>query len=284
VQYTFNLLSGDYKTTYKIGAGPNPENSRVTTANYSLHFPDRWVQDELEVTAGNATGVDILDRAKSGFANNCGRSEDTFKVGAGAMIANKVGPLRAIRSYLGANSGTYTERDQLMYESSTDTVTYLRVHEIPPLRDWYDYNPAANGMTFQADNMSGSVPIDGTPDTVPISAPQWQLVTGAQGSVVNTYTLQTNIANAASNVQQYYSDDTTPSEVQCTGDAFEYGASGTQFNMTVPCTDPTLGCTSAMTSTRHTEYLAPGASAADAAAFARQTTNPVTVTTASFAP
>ena len=34
---TSSLLSGDYKTTYKLNAGPNPEDSTVTTA--VLHAP-----------------------------------------------------------------------------------------------------------------------------------------------------------------------------------------------------------------------------------------------------
>ena len=143
VNYQFVLLSGNYKSTYKISAGPNPENSTVTTSRYSAHFADRWVHDELWITAGNATNVDILDVHKSGFAGNCGRSEATFSRGPGAFIANKSGPVRAIRSYLGANSGTYTQRDEIMYEGRMDVTTHLRVHAIPPLRDWMDYSAAA---------------------------------------------------------------------------------------------------------------------------------------------
>src|SRR5215218_9508649 len=53
VNYTFNLLSGAYKTTYKLQDGPNPENSSVTTPYYTDHFSDRWLKDELHVRAGN---------------------------------------------------------------------------------------------------------------------------------------------------------------------------------------------------------------------------------------
>jgi hypothetical protein len=98
VGYRFSLNSGDYKTTYNLANGPNPENSRVTTAAYSLHFPDRWKVDELEVTAGDATGVDILDGHKEGFAGTCGRSEQTFSTGEGAMVVRTTGPVGAIRS------------------------------------------------------------------------------------------------------------------------------------------------------------------------------------------
>ena len=72
VNYTFNLLSGDYKTTYRLGAGPNPENSTVTTDFYSHHFSDRWKDDALRITAPQSSGVDILDRHKNLFApGNC---------------------------------------------------------------------------------------------------------------------------------------------------------------------------------------------------------------------
>jgi len=283
VQYTFNLLSGDYKTTYNIASGPNPENSRVTTANYTARFPDRWVEDELKVLAGNATETDILDRHSGGFAGSCGRSEDTFKVGGGAIIANKVGPVRAIRSYLGANSGTYTQRDHLLYENSSDTVTYLRVHAIPPLRGFYDYSPAASGMTFSASNVAG-VPVDGVPDTVPTASAAWRMVTGEQGTLVHTAISQTNIADLATNTRQYYEDDSTPPVAPCTGDATLYGANGSEIAMDIPCTDPTQNCTNFLVTTERVTYLPPAGTASQASKIAQQTATPLAVSTSTFAP
>ena len=107
VVYNFTLDSAaDYKTTYNFADGPNPENSLAFSANYSYHFGDRWQDDELIITAGAATAVDILDRHKPMFAPGyCGRTEDTFNDAEGAFVINKSGPVRAIRSYIGANSG-----------------------------------------------------------------------------------------------------------------------------------------------------------------------------------
>ena len=68
VAYRFGLASGDYKTTYKLDAGPNPEDSTVTTASYTQHFSDRWVVRRDHRAAGGASGVDILDRHKALFA------------------------------------------------------------------------------------------------------------------------------------------------------------------------------------------------------------------------
>ena len=61
-------------------------------------------------------GPDILDRHRNLFAvDECGRSEDTFSAGDGGYATNIDGPVRVIRSYLGANSGTYTQREHLFY-------------------------------------------------------------------------------------------------------------------------------------------------------------------------
>ena len=56
VDYDFSLASGDYKATYLRADGPNPEDSTITTAAYAHHFSDRWVDDELHITAGAPPG------------------------------------------------------------------------------------------------------------------------------------------------------------------------------------------------------------------------------------
>jgi hypothetical protein len=55
VDYDFNLLSGNYKDTYKISQRPNPENSFVAAAYYERHFSDRWKCDGPSVFAGTIT-------------------------------------------------------------------------------------------------------------------------------------------------------------------------------------------------------------------------------------
>jgi hypothetical protein len=284
IDYEFVLESGNYKTTYDIAVGPNPEDSSVTTGSYSMSFPDRWQVNVLSLSTPGASGTDILDGHKSGFAGTCARSEGTFAAGAGAMIANKTGPVRAIRSYLGANSGTFTQRDHLMYETRVDVTTYLRVHAIPPLRDWMDYSPAATGMTFSADTQTAGVTVDGAPDAFPPAFAAWELIAGGQGSVAHTGALSTNIAGLAASLVHYYSDDTTPAEQQCTGDAFQYGASGTGVNMNVPCTDPVLNCTEYLTTARRMTMLKANASTATAALLAQQHATPLAVTFTPFTP
>ena len=79
------------------------EDSTVSSDYYSTHFSARWTRDALRL----GSGPDILDRHRNLFAAGvCGRSEDTFSAGGGGYATNIDGPVRVIRSYLGANSGT----------------------------------------------------------------------------------------------------------------------------------------------------------------------------------
>ncbi len=188
--------------------------------------------------------MDILDRAKARLApGNCGRSEDTFNAGEGAFIANKSGPVRAIRSYIGANSGPVTQREHVFYERREDVRTFLRVHAVPGPLDYFDYSAAASGMTYKNTNNTGGVTINGTPDSVTAGPLTWESVDGPQGGLSMAHTLDTDIAGLATT--SYYLDDSTPAatgpETQCTGDNQAIGASGPWSSAaTIPNTDPRL--------------------------------------------
>jgi hypothetical protein len=272
VSYTFDLLSGDYLTTYSLLSGPNPEDSIAVSADYGHHFSDRWIDDELWILAGAGSGVDILDRHKNLFApGNCSRSEDTFSLGEGAFVANKSGPVRAIRSYLGANSGPLTQRDHLFYERRHDITTHLRVHAIPGVMDFFDYSPSASGMRYRNDLNPSGVTIDGVPDEIVSGALTWELVDGTPGSLVIVPRLETDLAGLVET--SYYLDAADPSDIQCTGDAFAYGSSGLWIASPIPCTDPLPtsgpGCgpdAGSLRGRRVLFYLPPGATVDDAAA------------------
>ena len=260
VSYDFQLLSGAYKTTYKLQDGPNPENSTVTTPYYVDHFSDRWLNDQIKIKTGDASGVDILDRHKSLLVpGNCGRSEDTFDDAEGAFIANKVGPVRAIRSYIGANSGPLTQREHIFYEQREDIRTFLRVHSIPGPWDFFDYSSAAGGMTYRNNLNTGGVTIDGNPDNPTNGALSWESVDGAQGGLSMVHTLSTDISNPT--VTSHYLDDSTPgsgAETQCTGDAQAFGESGPWISSNLPNTDPRTTPFNSLASTRTIYFEAPG--------------------------
>lgn len=283
VKYTFKLLSGGYKTTYNLTVGPNFENSLVTAPYYRHHFGDRWMSDRIEVTAPGASGVDILDRHKALFGPGvCVRSEDTFDGGEGAFVVNKVGAVRAIRSYLGANSGPSTQRTHLFYDRREDVVTNLRVHAIPQIMDFMDYSPAASGMTYRNELDPTGVVVDGNPDTVAAGLPTWEQVTGAPGTITNVGRFQTTWTPASTT--SYYLDDTTPPVTQCTGDGFAYGQSGAWINSSLPNTDPALGGTDTLVGTRTMYFEGPGGTAAGAQALRDGVFSPLQASASPWSP
>jgi hypothetical protein len=275
VNYTFSLTSGDYKTTYHFGTGPNPENSRVTTAFYQHHFADRWLGDELRITTGISTGIDLIDRNKSLFAPAvCGRSEDTFDAAEGAFIINKNGPVRAIRAYIGANSGPNTQREHVFYQEREDITTSLRVHTIPGIMDFFDYSPAVSGSNYSNSLNPTGVTVDGVPDTVATGAVAWEKLDGPGGALVQSNAFTTSQAGLGSS--SYYEDNATNPTTQCTGDAFAYGASGSYINKTINCTDPATGCTDTLVGRRVLTMLPPNITTAGAQQINSWDQNPLT--------
>ena len=280
VKYAFRLRSGRYKSTYLTSNGPNPENSLATGATYKHHFSDRWLSDQLTVTAPGSSGVDVLDRHKVAVRAGGVRSErghlrhDTADGSAeGAFVTTKVGPVRAIRSYVGANSGPNTQRTHIFYDRREDIITNLRVHQIPSIMDFFDYSPAASGMTYRNSLNPGGVPVDGNPDALTAGAPSWEQITGPQGTIDQIGVVQaTGFTPTSTN---YYVDDATPSDPQCTGDAFAYASSGTYETGTIPNTDPATGGTATFVGTRVMFFEGPGGTASSAAAHRDQVVSPL---------
>ena len=189
--------------------------------------------------------MSIRDISSSGAVNAtrlsasfsvCQRSEDSFSAGEGAFFANIDGPVRGIRSYMGANSGPLTQRLHLFYEGRQDVTTFLRVHAIAGMLDVYDYSAAAIGMTYTDGLNTSGVTIDGIPDAITPGVSLWQMVSGPQGTLTIVGTVDTDITPFAPT--SYYNDDDSPSERQCTGDDYEYGMSGAWIAHGLPNTDP----------------------------------------------
>jgi hypothetical protein len=177
VEYSFKLLSGDYKQSYNLNNGPNPENTTYETPYYRGHFSDRWIHDELYVFDSTAYSEDLLDRHKNFFSpGNCGRTEETFSLGRGCMINNIDGPIRAIRSYFGANSGPLSQRTHIFYEQFQEVRTDLRVHYIASIYDLFDYSESVLGSVYF--NSDGDrYMVDGVPDNAPVQAfNQWEVL------------------------------------------------------------------------------------------------------------
>ena len=114
--------------------------------------------------AGGASGADILDRHKNLFApGNCGRSEDTFSAAEGAFIVNKSGPVRAMRGYIGRQQRPATPSAlHVFYERREDITTVPAGPRDRGVMDFFDYSPAASGMTYRNNRNTGGVTVDGT--------------------------------------------------------------------------------------------------------------------------
>ncbi|MDQ2770088.1 MAG: T9SS type A sorting domain-containing protein [Bacteroidota bacterium] len=295
VTYTSNLAS---TAGFPVNANTtNAENTRITTARYSWHFAAEWVNDELKIVVGNNT--DILDRYKNFFYNGfCGRNEDTFSAAENAFIAVKAGPVRVIRSLMGANSGPLTQRTHLFYEGRHDISTNLRVHNIPSVQDVFDYNSAANGMVYRNNlNLSG-VTIDGIPDNVATGSLTWEQVSGTPGTLSILHSFTTTLTAADATFGSYYDDNSAAPASTCTGDGQAWGTSGQSVTFLAPnspCTDPLppTGCGQTSPSFRslrfdRTLYFDPAtAPATTAATYSQQRSNPLQimgVATAAAAP
>lgn len=284
IPYVFYLESGPYKTTYGTTTGPNPEDSSVTTSAYSVHFSDRWIRDETAVFQGGASGIDILDRHKNLFGpGNCARSEDTFSAGEGAFIINRAGPVRALRGYVGANSGPTTHRIHAFYEEREEVLTVLRVHAISGMMDYFDYSPAAASMTYANDLNPSGVTVDGSPDAMVHGELNWEMITGPQGTIGMAGRLTTDIPDFT--YTSYYSDYLSPPYTQCTGDAYEYGASGLWVDHDIPNTDPGVpGTCYTFEVARTVAYGAPGVTTDFAVDLADEVDNPLLVSVEAYVP
>lgn len=298
VDYDFQLLAGDdYFLSYDFArmindaAGPpgNPESSIVRTDYYSQRMPARWMSDTLRIKTGSANGTDILDGEKITVGTRgCFRNELTFARGGGGFIANIDGPVRAIRSFIGANSGTYTQRDQVFYERRQDTTSYSRVHAsfLGSVISATDYSSGALGMTYRNSLNPEGVTIDGRQDAVVPGKYAWDEVSGPQGSVISVGSVTTDIPRYK--LSSFYLDSADPpgdASFLCSGDDHAYGVSGSWATHSGPNTDPTLPPTPPNSEVNHSQgtrtsfYERPNVPAVRASIRSEQYNSPLTVAT-----
>jgi len=264
VDYDFHLLSGDYTTTYNtagndettglqnddFGEQLNPEDSVIRTAVYERHWSYRWTCDSLSLSGGS----NLVEREDYWMAPGaCLRHIGTFNAQEGCFIANISGPVRAIRSYLGANSGPLVQVDKIYYETREDSTIYLRVHPRPAVGTFYvDHTLAAIGMAYYNDLNLDGVIIDGEPDHLTPGPITWELVTGVPGSVLRIHDIDTDIAFDDEDFTFFYADELDTDIRLChaclegceesvpLGDDHLIGASGVWNTALLPNTDPSL--------------------------------------------
>lgn len=262
VQYTFKLVgdgkaAADYKTGYDIKGGNdkdpqrNPEDSAIVTPVYERHWSFRWTCDDMRIFPGS--GEDILEKRDYWIIPGvCERFNGTFNAGEGCFVTNTSGPVRAIRSYMGANSGPLTQGTHIYYEAREDLIVDLRVHSRPSGGVLYmDYNETAFGMTYSDNNNPAGALIDGKPDDDIKPGPlTWEMVTGDQGSAVYLHDLITDDPIVAGNTSSFHEDEMDSeipqcqsctwgcAEIEVISDPHMIGASGPWMLAAVPNSDP----------------------------------------------
>ena len=244
VDYDFNLTSGAYKTTYKRADGPNAETSQVTTPNYMIGFDDRWIRRvgrsrsaaQRVSTSSTVRKPDSrsapADAATSTFADGEGRVHRQHRrPGSRHPLVRRCQQWPAHRAYA---------RDVSRPRGDADEPP--RVHAIPGIMDYLDYSTAAIGMTYQNSENQTAVTINGAADAVSTAIPTWELVTGAQGSVMVVGQVNASIIPRGRLLDTiadgFYRDELNSPVDQCWGDAHFLGASGLNFVAAIPNTDP----------------------------------------------
>ncbi|MEM9886414.1 MAG: fibronectin type III domain-containing protein [Bacteroidota bacterium] len=243
-----NNYKRDYIHCAKLDAGINPENTKIKTDNYEIGFQYRWVEDVLKITAGNANGQDILDRHQMTITlGGCDHNEDRFSSSLGAIATAIDGPVRAIRSSLGANSGPYVQMTYHFTECKVEYAFNFRLHPFKGYYDIYDLSNAASGMKYYNDQNQGGVTINGSHDNIKTTNPnKWELITGNEGTIAVSYEYETdmNVGTVAqydsgqrqAGVAAYYDDRGSGTGYKCTGDGKAIGSSGFLLK-TLRCTD-----------------------------------------------
>ena len=100
-------------------------------------------------------------------------------------------------------------------------------------------------MTYRNSTATGGVAVDGNPDAIGTTVPQWHLTTGPQGSIMEADALDTTIIPAGGAIDDvadgFYIDDDDTTVDQCWGDPDFLGTHGTSFVTAIPNTDPAAG-------------------------------------------
>ncbi len=275
--YEFSLENGVYPDDYGFHEGPNPEDSWFKSALYERHFSDRWIGDGMAIKTEGSSGVDILDLHQDQFLPGlCSRSVVTFSDGEGAFVTNKQGPVRSIRSYVGANSGPLTQRTHLFYEGREDIITDLRVHEISSMYDYFDFSAEAIGMTYSTEHFPEGVIIDGVADAIEGPMPAWERVQGEPGGLIIIQRYSTNLELK---IESYYVDENPAEYPPCYGDDAYYGSCGSAIPLSseqlgIPCTDPKNDCDGILQAIRIVYYETPDVTIAQAEEYSRGVDEP----------
>jgi hypothetical protein len=211
-----------------------------------------------------------------------GRREATFNDAEGAFVANIDGPVRAIRAYVGANSGPLTQRTHIFYPDRHQFVTDLRVHAVPGPLTYHDLSAAGLGMTYLDSANPGGATVDGVVDALSDAVPQWHVWTGPQGSLFSADRVEGDFAaQVLASASGWYldSENVAPSvQQQCWGDDDAFGQGGLRSTFSMPNTDPRSSPSQDMRLTTTDVIAGPGITQATARALSEGIDAPLQAT------
>ena len=159
----------------------------IRTERFALDFADRWLLTGYRVFAPCGSGEDLIDRVKGRVDLQFGTSEDEERWNQqSTYLGGITGPVRAIRSVLGAASGVNTTHHDIVYRNAWVRVVNLRVHPVDHVRLYLDWRPTPAGTMLYTPLNRGGVPIDGQNDP-PVSDAweDWTVVRHPGGGVVS---------------------------------------------------------------------------------------------------
>ncbi|MEM1324886.1 MAG: T9SS type A sorting domain-containing protein [Bacteroidota bacterium] len=310
VDYDYDDFGGDYKNNYNVCipgqpmSNPNPELSTVNTDQYSMRYTGRWINDRLKIKADTATNENILDTHQY-FMNPsanalCTRSETGFSWKNGAIIANIDGPIRGIRSTMGAQSAPFMHLEIVYTRCRTENRFSYRIHPSIGYYEVRDLTNNATGMYYYSNQDTSGVVVDGIDDDMlNLDEPnEWALTVGAPGAIADVYRYQTNMqlgtrtqfdnGQAEAYVGAYHSDQGDDEPRTCTGDKKSYGSNGF-YLLTELCTDRRDTDTTCQNIPRYFEqqrysyYLPPHTTITEAVRYAEFVDFPLNATSESLA-
>jgi len=196
----------------------NPEDSWFVSNTYQRHFAENWYSDEMRITLNKTDGESFWGLEDFQFdLGSCDRSIRTFMKSPTGFVSNILGPLRAIRSWIGANSGAITQRQTIMYEDREDSTTFHRVHPTPGIFLYSNFRAGSKLKYYNCKNTNGFV-IDGKMDDQEKEFDNgycsWDMVTGTSGTYLRVWDPYFKLSGldipVEELVESWYYDDDTP--------------------------------------------------------------------------
>jgi hypothetical protein len=181
--YLFSGSGLPLSQTSYLDWGTTPT-SDILTDRFTLEYEGNWLLTGFRIEPPCGSGADLIDRVKGRALTDTGTEEDEESWNLNSeYLGGRVGPVRAVRYVRGANSGVNTIHRDEVYRDFWKRHVNLRVHAITEALIYVDWRPISDAMFFSPEVPQG-VPVDGIPDSVPVSYVDWSVYRSPGGGIV----------------------------------------------------------------------------------------------------